>query len=70
MEQTQEDILRNNVKELQRQLQESYKRIKELKEELDNTKSRGNTHTDYGTPGYKKLNKMHFRSLRVVKTMV
>ena len=33
MEQTQEDILRNNVKELQRQLQESYKRIKELKEE-------------------------------------
>jgi len=49
MEQTQEDILRNNVKELQRQLQESYKRIKELKEELDNTKSRGNTHTDYGT---------------------
>lgn len=35
MEQTQEDILRNNVKELQRQLQESYIRIKELKEELD-----------------------------------
>ena len=35
MEQTQEDILRNNVKELQRQLQESYKRIKELREELD-----------------------------------
>lgn len=35
MEQTQEDILRNNVKELQRQLQESYVRIKELREELD-----------------------------------
>ena len=35
MEQTQEDILRNNVKELQRELQESYKRIKELREELD-----------------------------------
>ena len=45
------DILKNNVKELQRQLQESYIRIKELKEELDNTKSRGNTHTDYGTAG-------------------
>jgi hypothetical protein len=35
MEQTQEDILRNNIKELQRQLQQSYKRIKELREELD-----------------------------------
>jgi hypothetical protein len=35
MEQTQEDILRNNVKELQRQLQQAYIRIKELKEELD-----------------------------------
>jgi len=35
MEQTQEDILRNNIKELQRQLQESYMRIKELREELD-----------------------------------
>ena len=51
MEQTQEDILRNNIKELQRQLQEAYIRIKELREEIDNIKSRGNTHTDYGTAG-------------------
>jgi len=51
MEQTQEDILRNNIKELQRQLQEAYIRIKELREEIDNIKARGNTHTDYGTAG-------------------
>ncbi len=35
MEQTQEDVLRNNIKELQRQLQEAYIRIKELREELE-----------------------------------
>jgi predicted RNase H-like nuclease (RuvC/YqgF family) len=38
MEMSQEEILKNNIKELQRQLQESYKRIQELKDELDGIK--------------------------------
>lgn len=50
------EILQNNIKELQGQLQESYIRIKDLREELDhekdkNDRSRGSTHTDYGTAG-------------------
>lgn len=32
------DILKNNIKELQRQLQQSYIRIKELNEEKENDK--------------------------------
>lgn len=38
MEMSQEEILKNNIKELQRQLQESYKRIQELRDELDGIK--------------------------------
>jgi len=33
------EILEGNIKELQGQLQQSYKRIKELNEELDDAKS-------------------------------
>ena len=40
MEVTEVGILKNNVAELQRQLQESYIRIKELREELDNEKDK------------------------------
>ena len=40
MEITEVGILKNNVAELQRQLQQSYIRIKELREELDNEKDK------------------------------
>jgi len=46
MEVTEVDILKNNIAELQRQLQESYIRIKELKEELDNEKDKFNRNND------------------------
>jgi predicted RNase H-like nuclease (RuvC/YqgF family) len=35
---TENQLLRGNIRELQEQLQNSYKRIKELREELDNVK--------------------------------
>jgi|TARA_B100000035_G_C20804261_1_gene466946 predicted nucleic acid-binding Zn-ribbon protein len=52
MEVTEVDILKNNIKELQRQLQESYVRIKELREELDNEKDKFNRNNDNDVVGY------------------
>jgi predicted RNase H-like nuclease (RuvC/YqgF family) len=52
MEITEIDILKNNVAELQRQLQNSYIRIKDLNEELENEKRKFNRNNDDDAVGY------------------